>query len=174
LPNGEYVSNQKKFSTYNMLSMALKRDQVVNYGATTTLLLECFVCNGGELKAGMVESRGLCKEKQFKIWREELIKKGWINYTLGDYSRHTPGNKLIKYINREKLSHDEVATTRELYRVSRKIDETRTSLEEKNKELEERVSLLEKTVADVINEYDPPATKEKVDRRLKVVREKSI
>ena len=155
------MSNQKKFSTYGAILKALKRDEVFLAGSTATLLLECFVHNHGELKASMVEGRGCCELGKFKIWRESLIKKGWITYSIGEYSRHYPGAKMIKYVNKEKLSKEEVATTKELRKVDKKVEA-----------MQEEISLLKAAVKNMIEEFDPPVTEEKVQRRLKVVREK--
>ena len=152
------MSNQKKFSTYDALLKAIKRDEILQAGSTATLLLECFVHNHGELKASMVESRNLCEIGKFKMWRENLIKKGWITYSIGEYSRHYPGAKMMKYVNKEKMLSEEIATTRDLRNVEKK--------------LEERVSLLEGVVKNMIEEFDPPVTEEKIQRRLRVVRAK--
>jgi hypothetical protein len=152
---------QKMFRSYDLLRVSLKRAGIPNSGATATLLLECFLNNHGDLKASLVEARGLCEAGKFKIWRDELITKGWLHYSIGDYSRHSAGQKLVKYINKEKMLSSEIATTDEVFKVDSKVNK-----------LEERVSLLEATVSDLIEELDPPVTEEKVQRRLRLVREK--
>ena len=156
---------RRSFKTYQILSNALSRNEIKRPGVTATVLLECFIHNHGELKAAAIEGKNLCEAGKFKIWRENLIKKGWVTYSIGEYSRHYPGAKMIKYINKEKLSNEEIATTRELRKVEQK-------LEEKNKGLEDRVSVLEEVVKNMIEEFDPPVTDEKIQRRLKVVNEK--
>ncbi len=159
---------QKNFKTYHGLLQALERQKVRNPGITATTLLECFLTLSGELKASFVEGKGLCELGKFKIWRDEMIAKGWLCYTLGEYSKHKPGAKLLKYINKEKMITDEIATTRELYKVEKKLEETKSTLEEKNKSLESRVSLLERTVENLVKTYDPPVTDEKIKIQLKL------
>ena len=146
------MGNQTKYTTYNALAESLKRAGFANYCKTATLMLETFVCNSGELRAGLVIERGLCKEGEFTKWRDELIQKGWLNYTVGDYSRHSPGPKLLKYINKEKISRDEVATMRDVKRV------------------DDRVTLLELALKEMIEEFDPPVTEAKIKKRLKIVK----
>lgn len=153
---------QDKFKTYQVLLMALKRGGVKNVGATATLLLECFVNNHGDLKASLVESRGLCETGKFKVWRDELITKGWLNYTIGNYSRHSPGTKLLKYVNKEKILSHEMATVSDVVHVDKKVER-----------LEERLSLLEATVKHVIETYDPPVTEAKIERHLNLVKAKN-
>jgi hypothetical protein len=135
--------------------------------------LETFIYNNGHLKAGTVVGKGLCKEGKFNEWREELIKKGWLCYSIGDYSRHTAGLKLVKYINKEKLSRSTLATSDELFaesiRLESKIDATKDQLQEKLSYVESEVAHLKKVVTQMIDEFDPPATKEKIEKRLKVV-----
>lgn len=156
------MSKQRKFKSYNALSEALKRAKFVNYGGMTTLLLETFVFNKGDLKASLVESRGLCETGKFKVWRDELITKGWLNYTIGEYSRHSPGSKLLKYVNKEKMLSHEMATVSDVVHVDKKVEK-----------LEERLSLLEATVKHVIETYDPPVTEAKIERHLNLVKAKN-
>jgi hypothetical protein len=162
------MSKKRKFKSYNALSEALKRAKFVNYGGLTTILLECFLNNQGDLKASLVEARNLCEAGKFKIWRDELISKGWLNYTIGDYSRHSPGAKLLKYINKEKSISSELASIPDVHYLVSKAKEEMATKEELT-QVKERVTHLEKVVTQMIEEFDPPATKDKIEKRLKVV-----
>jgi len=148
---GEGVSNQKKFKTYRKLTEALRRANIQNQGTTATVLLECFVCNDGHLRAGLVVERGLCEERKFTVWRKQLIDGDWLVYADGDYARHKPGAKLLKYINEEKLSRSEMATIDDFAKVDLKVEA-----------LTERVLTLETSVKTLIEKYDPPVTDEKL------------
>jgi hypothetical protein len=145
----------RTFKTYQILLNALKRAGVQNPGITSTTLLECFVYNQGQLRAAMVESRGLCAIGGFSAWRDDLIQKGWLNYTLGQYSRHTPGAKLLNYINKEKMVSTQIATEESVFNVDCRVEN-----------LEHRVSLLEESIKKMIEEYDPPVTPAKVARHM--------
>lgn len=142
------MSDQKKFKEYLGLYSALRRAKINHPGTTATLLLECFVCNDGQLRAGLVVERGLCEEGKFSLWRKNLIEKGWIVYVDGDYSTHKPGAKLVKYINKEKIAKEELATKNELRKVEERIDA--------------RVLILENSVRTLIEKYDPPVTVKKL------------
>jgi hypothetical protein len=167
---------QKKFSTYNSVYLAIKRDSIKNPGVTASLLLECFVFNSGELRAATAEGRGLCELGKFKIWRDDLIAKGWLNYALGDYSRHTPGVKLLKYINKEKLVNTEIATAESVFTVNCKVESIAVKQNEQEKEiiavdskvekLTQEVELLKSSIKKMIEEYDPPVTPAKIARHM--------
>lgn len=179
------MSNQVKYKTYKSLSEALRRDEIRSCGVTSTTFLDCFLSNDGELRASYVEAKGLCKIGTFKIWRKEMIAKGWLVYKFGQYSRHYPGPKLIKYINKEKMLTSEIATTEELAKIREKIltseiatTEELTKVREEmatKKELDEvksEVDQLKLVVQNMIEEFDPPVTEEKIQRRLKIVKAK--
>jgi hypothetical protein len=146
---------QTKFAVYQSLLLALKRAKINEAGATATLLLECFIESGGELKASAVETRELCPIGKFKVWRDELIAKGWLTYSIGSYSHHSPGPKLLKYINKEKSTTFELATTDELRAVDKKHDKTKA-------DLEARLSKAEKAISELIELIDPPGSEEKI------------
>ena len=155
------MSNQVTFKCYNAISIAMKRDKIASYGVIATTLLECFLHNDGELRASLVKERKICKEGEFTEWREALIAKGWLSYSHGSYARHTPGPKLVKYINKEKMISQELATVRQVQIVDKKVEA-----------MQEEISLLKAAVKNMIEEFDPPVTDEKIQRRLKVVHEK--
>ena len=157
---------------YTLLAKSLARAGIENSGTLANLLLETFVCNSGELHAGLAVERGLCKEGAFAKWRNDLIHKGWIMWTAGNYSRHEPGAKLVKYINKEKLTKREIATMRDVHGLSDKLAQTREEMATKEElaKVREEVRDLKQVVTDMIAEFDPPVTQEKVERRLKIVK----
>ncbi len=161
------MSNQVKYKSYKPLSEALRRNEIRYSGVTATVFLDCFLSNNGELRASYVETKGLCQVGKFKIWRDEMIEKGWLVYKFGQYSRHYPGPKLIKYINKEKILTGEIATTEELTKVREEMA-TKGELAQVKAE----VDRLKLVVKNMIEEFDPPVTDEKIQRRLKVVNEK--
>lgn len=156
---------KRRFVTYKILVDALKRDSIEKPGTTATLLLECFVNLDGEVKAKYVESKGLCLNGGFKNWRESLISKGWLNYLIGSYSKHSPGAKLLKYVNKEKITTQELVTTKNLEEHGKKFVK-----QEDFEAVKEEVAHLKKVVTQMIEEFDPPATTEKIEKRLKVVK----
>ena len=161
------MSNQVKYKSYKPLSEALRRNEIRYSGVTATVFLDCFLSNNGELRASYVETKGLCQVGKFKIWRDEMIEKGWLVYKFGQYSRHYPGPKLIKYINKEKILTGEIATTEELTKVREEMA-TKGELAQVKAEVDQ----LKLVVKNMIEEFDPPVTDEKIQRRLKVVNEK--
>ena len=164
--SGEFVKTENRsFKSYKLLSQSLSRNGVPKSGVTASTLLEAFIHLNGELKASFVQGKGLCEPGKFKEWREDLIKGGWLSYTFGDYSRHYPGSKLVKYINKEKMLSSEIATTEELTKVREEM-----ATKEELAQVKERVSLLEEAVKNMIEEFDPPVTEEKIQRRLKIVK----
>jgi hypothetical protein len=168
-------TENRSFKSYKLLSQSLSRNGVQKSGVTASTLLEAFIHLNGELKSSFVQGKGLCEPGKFKEWREDLIKSGWLSYTFGDYSRHSPGPKLIKYINKEKLASLEIASIPDVEHIVSKAKEEMATKEELvavKEKLEARVSLLEEAVKNMIEEFDPPVTEEKIQRRLKVVREK--
>ena len=166
---------KRRFVTYKILVDSLIRAKIEKPGTTATVFLECFVNLNGELKAKYVESKGLCNAGEFKVWRDSLLTKGWLGYSLGSYSKHIPGPNLLKYINKEKLASLEIASIADVNsRILEAKEEmaTKEELVAVKEKLESRVSLLEKAVKNMIEEFDPPVTDEKIQRRLKVVCEK--
>jgi hypothetical protein len=110
----------RKFKSYNSLITALRRGGIKNPGTTATLFLELFIENHGKLFAAQVSEYSLCQPGRFKEWRDDLVKKGWIAFDYreaqvrGDWERHSPGAKLLPFINKEKLARHELATRDEL------------------------------------------------------------
>jgi hypothetical protein len=113
-------SLNREFGVYVALTKALSRNKVTQPGTHATLLLELFLKKDGKLFARDVFEKGLCLEGKFKVWRDGLVKKGWLDYDLQDAERqktwqyYRPGEKLVAYINKEKLRAQEIATKAEL------------------------------------------------------------
>jgi len=152
---------KRRFSQSENLRHALRRSGVSNSGTVANFLLSEFLCNGGRIRAPNAVSSKICKDKEFNNWRSKIQEKGWITYRLnisGKWMDYYPGEKLVKYINAEK-SLEEMATRREL-------DVTEDRAEKKFHKMNERISVLERTVRSLIEEYDPPVTNEKVNIRL--------
>ena len=155
------AAKKRKFVSYNALEKKLRRNGFKKSGHLATLLLNCFVHNGGILTAKTVESSNLCAPKKFKQWRDDLVSKQWLIYNIGDYSRHFPGNNLVEYINQEKLTTREIATTMEM---ENRVKVVQNLAEETSKELEgvkKQMSQMQSAIDQLINEKNPPITKGK-------------
>ena len=104
----------RSFKTYKALFQALQRDGIKPAGPTATLLLELFVFHNGRLVAGTVVRKRLCKELEFKQWRQPLIDRGWLVYDQmkykNDWTLHQPGTKLLEYVNKERAQREEMAS----------------------------------------------------------------
>ena len=84
---------------------------------------------------------------EFKSWRNKLIAKKWLCYTEGEYSKHTPGKRLVRYLNMETLASEPIATKRDIDRIQSELD------------------AMKKAVSMLIEKYDPPATKAKKSKQ---------
>lgn len=106
----------RRFATYNALEKILRRAQVSSSGAVATLLLECFMEDGGRLQASKVVSRNICEEGCFHVWRDEMVKGRWLAWSINqaDKGQYHPGKRLVPYINKEKISSKEIATRDEI------------------------------------------------------------
>lgn len=142
------MAQRYKMVAYNALQLALGRDGIQHSGKVATLLLQTFIGGGGKITAAEVEKVGLCGPSQFKVWRKDLVDKGWLGYDFArkdNFSLHTMGKKLIEYVNRENLGNRILITSEDLER-RLKLERTR----------ERAISF---KIA--INKYDPPFTDEK-------------
>jgi hypothetical protein len=148
---------QRKFINYESLRMALTRSDIQDPGTTAHLLLELFLESGGKLYAQNVVNRCLCKGGKFKEWRDEMVKKGWLEFRYDDarknnnFSQHYPGKKLLNYINKEKIltkelvtsdqiiPKEDIATKADLDRKADKseLEETRRQLEATHRKMQE-------------------------------------
>ena len=151
-------TKDRKFTVYNALEVALRRGKIEKAGATSTLLLETFLEDGGRLKASKVYSRELCEEAHFMVWRKVLIQKEWLVWSesQADKGQYHPGKKLIPYINKEKSSQKEIVTKDE---VPSKADFNNLKLE--LTDTKNRVTTIEESMKKVysklkLGEPDPP------------------
>lgn len=143
---------ERKFSQYIALSSALRRAKVPNYGATSTMLLECFIEGGGRLNAAKTVARKVCDEGKFSIWRDEMIKGGWLVWSQNqnDKGQYFAGKKLIPYLNKEKLVSNEVATRIDVAELQAQLNAH-----------EERLTRIDEVVKELKNAIEPPDTEEK-------------
>lgn len=160
------MSDTRTFRVYKILTQTLARNQLKNPGITATLLLECFVCNDGQLRAGLVVERGLCEEGKFSEWRKELISKGWLIYVDGEYARHKPGAKLVKYLNKEKLSRGVVVNTEELFSVKKEFEKKHMQTEHELEKAKKDILELKESVRKLIEKHDPPVTEAKLSEYI--------
>lgn len=148
----------RRYMSYNGLELKLRRDGIEKAGTVATLLLDCFVLADGILKAKTVESKKLCLPNKFKLWRKNLIEKEWLVHEDGNYSRHFPGKKLLRYINKEKIDGKELATT---YEVEKKVKELADETSKEFRDVKKELSELRMAIDSLINEKNPPITKGK-------------
>ena len=151
-------TKDRKFAVYNALEVALRRCKIEKAGATSTLLLETFLEDGGRLKASKVYSRELCEEAHFMVWRKLLIQKEWLVWSesQADKGQYHPGKKLIPYINKEKIAQKEIVTKDE---VPSKADFN--TLKQELSDTKNRVTTIEESMKSVysklkLGEPDPP------------------
>jgi hypothetical protein len=146
---------ERKFLQYLALSSALRRAKVPNYGACTTLLLECFLEDNGRLQASKAIARRVCEEGSFSNWRNDMIKKGWLVWSQSqtDKGQYFAGKKLISYVNKEKISSKEILTR----------DEAASKNEVED--LKERMNRIEEVVQELKKAMEPPETDAKKKAR---------
>lgn len=148
--------NARKYGVYNALEIAFRKAGFEKSGALTTLLLETFLENKGILTANAVKKAELCTDEGFKVWREPLIKAGWLAYdhelakALKKGSLHQAGKQLVPYINKEIMKFQHVATKSD-------IDSIRADYSH----LEGRLQALETAFDSLIERVDPPSSPEK-------------
>ena len=174
---------QKKYGKIgHALTVRLTRlkDPKIKYpGKVSRLLLDTFIHNNGNLKAGQVVGLGLCEEGGFKIWRDKLVKSGFLQpWSHRDYSKHHCGPKLIKYINDAKILLSEIASRSELEALElagkKELEAlevaTKGEVEKLRKELREETAALRKMIEIHIQATNPPVNDEKVESCLKIVK----
>lgn len=137
---------------YKNLVDRLRADKIKKSGFVASLLLDTFTKHNGQLRAAAVYEGGLCKVGEFKSWRNKLIAKKWLCYTEGEYSKHAPGKRLVKYINAETMASEPIATKKDIERIQGELDAMR------------------KAVSMLIEKYNPPATKDKIQAALEAVK----
>lgn len=148
----------RTFKCYQKLYKAISRnkEKIDKPGKMATLFLETFLHNNGSITRSKLETRKLIEEGQtMEQWRNPLIRDGWIVFEQGKgYQRYYPGQNLISYINEEKMSSMEIATTKDVQSCDEQI---RKEL----KELRDEFSAMKQMVGEIITEKDPPWTEEK-------------
>jgi hypothetical protein len=177
----------RKYAIYKTLESSLRRDNIEKPGVVATLLLETFLEDGGQLRASKAIARDLCIEGRFSYWRKQMIEKRWLtwNSSQDHKGKYFSGEKLISYLNREKINSQNIFTeielrplkesinskadSSELTRMKKELDEKDRSLEAKTHALEKRTVQLERTVKRLIEVVDPPVTEEKIKNYLEVI-----
>ena len=151
------MSKKRAYVVYQPLRKALERSGVSAGGATATLLFEIFLEDSGRLLASKVSSRGLCAEGEFGKWRKELIDKGWLVWSekQEDKGFYTPGKKLLRYINKEKLASKELVTRDQV--LMKEDAATRDEVQD----LKARMNRIEEVVQQLQRAVLPPDSEEK-------------
>jgi thymidylate synthase len=136
----------RKYRCYKLLSQALDRDGVKYPGKVATLLLDTFINGNRKIYRQDLETREiLTKTESFLTWRTEITQRHWLIFEQQEkHSIYSPGPKLLKFLNKEKLGSKEVATIDDLLKVNnenKEILQTKTvatvdQLEELRAELE--------------------------------------
>ena len=154
-------SKKRKYDTYPALMMSLKRSKVVSHGACATLLLDSFIENSGRILASQVVARGVCKEGEFKAWRKSMCEKGWLQWSANqpDLGQYHPGKKLIKYLNREKLENEEIATVREMRQADNEVKA------ELRAEMELQLDEYRELTIKLLKALEPPDDEQKREQR---------
>ena len=159
------MKRQKRtYLVYRTMFMAMKRNGIKYPGPTTTILLEAFIELNGQIKASSVYAKKICVKNsdfQFKDWRKELVDNDWLRYEIVNNQTviYSAGPKLVKYVNIEKIKREEIATKKDL----------RNYITKETFEAEMRK--MRGAIESLIEEFDPPVTEEKVERRLSIVKD---
>lgn len=169
--------HKRSYSVYKTMRVAVKRSGIENPGPTASVLLEAFLDFNGSLKADTLYNRKICVRGryQFTDWRDELVKKDWLRFEVFEEQkkvRYSCGPKLFKYINREKISREEIATKYELQRLEEKMATKKeishlatkkevSQLEEKIKAQDQKLEAQDQKLDWIIEMFDPPTGEEK-------------
>lgn len=146
--------------TYQAAYVAMSRAKIPNASAASKLLLDAFLIGHNKVTAEAYSKAKIKGFKNFTEWRAFMCSKNWLCFELVDekYPQYSPGSRLAKYINSEKLATKTVAT----------LDET-NALAVRMQQAEDEIKLLKSAVQSIIETYDPPFTKEKEAKHLKIV-----
>lgn len=144
---------KRTYQGYDTCRKRLTRDGIKNPGKTASFLFDVFVAGTEKIIAENVVDRGLCGNLMgdFAFWRKQLVDKSWISPWSKSYG-HEPGAKLIRLVNKERTEMFSIATTRDVSELKSEIDDLR------------------KVVQSLIEDYDPPYTTEKEEKRLKLIK----
>jgi hypothetical protein len=169
------VSHPRTFSTYRAVYEALRRAKIEHPGKTAWILLEAFVNGSNKIYAANVMKAGLCQKGAFDLWRTQLCQKGWLVFELieGKYPRYKPGPKLVKYVNKERSSQKTMATLDEVQNIEIRVEKAEELILQTKDELKEEIKILKKALSKLIDQYDPPATDDKIQRHLNIIKEKN-
>jgi hypothetical protein len=112
----------RRLSVYNAMEIALRKEGFVRPGALGSYLIDKFLSNNHYIFAADALENGFYKEKKnaFSDWRQCLIDGEWIihdneeNAANNTKGKCRPGKRLNGYLNKEKIKHEEIVTTRML------------------------------------------------------------
>lgn len=146
----------RKYSVYNAMEKALRKDDFEFPGVLATFLMDIFLDGDGFITLNEAQGRSFCGKNRgdFSAWRDRLVEHQWISYdhqqaleskTIG---KCLPGKRLNRYLNKEKLQNETLVTTRMLDKKMAKVD------------------VLQDLVKVLIEKIDPPYTEEKEDAYL--------
>lgn len=172
---------KSKYTAYNSLLTALSRAHIKHPGKIATLLLDLFI--NGEVTEwqtidnAMIQDRGIILKSKSKLnveeeeyrnytdWRHHICLAGFLEWRLKGVGVNKvnnrlgglfkPGSKLIPYLNKESFATGQIAMKSDLIKI--------------NERLNERMLKLEKMAMNQIEKDDPPATTDKLERRLRRV-----
>jgi hypothetical protein len=155
----------RRFSQYKPLECALRRSKFKRPGVLAGILLECFLEHHGELRSDSLISEGVCEKGEFTNLRKRLIQGGWVNWSEQQTYKavYFAGKKLLKYLNREKLATQELATIDDIIpkkQLQKEFERTRKRLSD----VESRLSKVEDAIEMGINTYlknNPPNNQER-------------
>lgn len=158
---------QRKYSSYKTLESALRRDKFEKSGVLASALLNIFMLNNDELRAAHFFAKGLCVVGTFTCLRKTLIEKGWLVWSdlQINKSKYSPGRKLIRFINLEKLATNQLVSTDQIIpkaELQRELSTTKLRLAK----VEKRLDQVEKITKELIEVVGPPDTATRVRKRI--------
>lgn len=165
----------RKYKSYKTLAQRLRRDEIEFSGRVASFLLSEFLDNGGRLRAPNAVTAKICEEGKFNDWRNVMRQKEWLDFKLNPSKKwvdYYPGKKLAKYINTEK-ENEELATRKELDYLHGTTQEQFDSQAKELMALKNRMNKAEKAITAMIEEFDPPVTDNKIERRMNLVPSKT-
>lgn len=125
---------------YVKLTKHLAHLKIEHPGKLATVLLDAFILNNNEIALFMLTKAGLCRPGEYRQYIKHLELHNLICYTdkdkkEGSWTTFKPGGQLVEYINAELLSRAKVVTEDKLIEV----------------------------ISRMIEKFDPPVTKDKID-----------
>jgi thymidylate synthase len=153
-----FLEKVRTYGCYKTLSQALSRDGIKYPGKVATLLLDTFVHGNRKIYRTDLETRKILnKTDSFTTWRTGLTHRHWLIFEQQDkYSSYSPGPNLVKFVNKEKLRSNEIASFDDIPKVN-----------DENKEI-----LMTKTIATVDQLEELRAELEKYKNGLRVAIER--